>query len=116
MSEGYWTLPTRVTLPTEQRERLERLCRQRNQDVSEIVSEIVLTYLEDVPESALADPLPEPYQPTLAEQLRHNERELRRLRMRQKQLGVSAPHWLESYIQDIQTEITSLKQRLETEV
>ncbi|WP_110518361.1 hypothetical protein [Herpetosiphon llansteffanensis] len=112
MSDGFFTLPCRVILPAEQRDRLERLCRARSMEVSDLVSELVVQYLDEVPDAALAEPIPEPYAPSLSEQLRQNERELRRLRMRQNQLGASAPGWLDNYVADIEREIAALRQKL----
>ena len=113
MSDGYFTIPCRMLLTPEQRDRLERLCRARQQDINDLVTDVVLAYLDDVPDDALAEPIPEPYQPSIAEQLRQNERELRRLRMRQRQLGTSAPAWLAGYVTDIERDIAQLRQQQE---
>ena len=115
MSHGYFVLPCRLVLPTEQRERLERLCRARGQEISDVVSEIVLLYLDELPDTDLAEPRPAEVGPTLAEQLRQHQRELRRLRNSQQQLGPAAPAWLANYISDIEREIASLWQRTQAE-
>ncbi len=112
MSDGYWSLQCRVTLPVEQRDRLERLCRQRGQEISDVISEIVLAHLEEISEDQLAEPLQSPPEMSLPEQLRQHERELRRLRMRQSTLGSAAPSWLAGYIKDIELEIVDLRQRI----
>ncbi len=109
MSDGYFVLPCRLILPTEQRERLERLCRGRQQEISDVVSEIISAYIEELPDDQLADPRPEVQGPSVAEQIRQHERELRRLRMRQTQLGPAAPAWLANYVVDIERELELLR-------
>ena len=111
MSHGFFVLPCRLMLPSEQRERLERLCRARGMDISDVASEIVLAYLDELPDSDLAEPRPADVGPTLHEQLRQHQRELRRLRNSQQQLGPAAPAWLANYINDIEREIASLWQQ-----
>ena len=111
--EPLWSLPSRIILPLPQRERLERLCRARNQEISDVLSDIVLAYLEELPDEALAEPLPPAYEPTLQEQLHQHERELRRLKIRRNQLGNAAPAWIDSYMNDILQEIDSLKERIQ---
>jgi hypothetical protein len=98
-----------LILPADQRDRLERLCRGRQQEISDVVSEIVSAYIEDLPDDQLADPRPEVQGPSVAEQIRQHERELRRLRMRQTQLGSSAPAWLANYVIDIERELELLR-------
>ncbi|MBA3469032.1 MAG: hypothetical protein H0T53_05255 [Herpetosiphonaceae bacterium] len=112
MSDGYFVLPMRLILPAEQRERLERLCRGRQQEISDVVSEIVSAYIEELPDDQLADPRPEVQGPSVAEQIRQHERELRRLRMRQTQLGAAAPAWLANYVADIERELEILRDPL----
>jgi len=111
MSEAFFTLPCRLVLPVPQRDRLERLCRARGQDINDVVSEIVLAFLDDLPDSELAEPRPEAEGPSLAEQLRQHQRELRRLRQRQQQLGPAAPPWLANYVSDLEREINLLWQQ-----
>ncbi|HEY1014270.1 MAG TPA: hypothetical protein VGE07_16270 [Herpetosiphonaceae bacterium] len=111
MSDGVFVLPCRLLLPLEQRDRLERYCRRRDQELSDVVSEIVLAYLDELPDHELAAPLPPAPGPSLAEQLRQYERDLRRLRMRRQQLGSAAPPWMDGYIADVEQEIVHLRAR-----
>lgn len=111
MSDGYFAVPCRLLLPLEQRDRLERYCRGRDQELSDVVSEIVLAYLDELPDHQLAAPLPPAVGPTVAEQLRQYERDLRRLRMRRQQLGPMAPAWMDGYMADVEQEIANLRAR-----
>lgn len=111
MNDGYFMLPCRLLLPTIQRERLERLCRAQQQEINDVVSEIVLAYLEELPDDRLAEPRPAVVGPSIAEQIRQHERELRRLRVRQTQLGSAAPAWLAHYVVDIERELNLLREQ-----
>ena len=96
MSEAFFTLPCRLVLPVPQRDRLERLCRARGQDINDVVSEIVLAFLDDLPDSELLLALAQAAQLAL---------------MLAQLLGPAAPPWLANYVSDLEREINLLWQQ-----
>lgn len=110
MSTGVFALPCRLLLPMAQRDRLERLCRGRDQDINEVVSAIVQDYLDQLPDDQLAAPRVSEVPGHLAPH-HDQQRELRRLRLRQQQLGSDSPAWIAEYIAELEAEIVS-EQRL----
>ncbi|GIV97110.1 MAG: hypothetical protein KatS3mg057_1767 [Herpetosiphonaceae bacterium] len=111
-TSGYFVIPCRLLLTEDQRDRLERLRRKRDVELPDLISEIVSQHLEELAPDDLAEPLVRDDRATLEERLKAYRRDLRRLYMRQAQLGASAPRWLAAYITDVEEEIVRLERRL----
>jgi hypothetical protein len=103
---GAYTVPTRLYLTAQQRLKLERLLRERQLDMAEVVSEIVAAHLDALPDAP--PPPPAPADP--AAELRARRGELARLRARRDAAGDTAPAWLHAYIAELEAEIRSMEQ------
>jgi hypothetical protein len=99
---GRFTIPTRVYLDEEQRAKLERLIREEDCDLSELLSELLADYLADK-----RLPAPEPRASAL-ETLRQRRDEATRLAAR-SQGGQQLPGWFESYVSQLDQEIKQLE-------
>lgn len=114
MAEGHYTIPTRVYLSAQQREQLLLLLRQHEIDLPDLLTELLISFLEHLPEEtpAPADETEKAEEPDSAEaeKLRERRAEVRRLRARLKMLGNEAPHWLASYVAELEREIARLEQ------
>jgi hypothetical protein len=104
--QGAFTVPTLLYLSTEHRARLERLVRDQETDLAELVSQIVADYLDALPP---AQPLPPEPAPDHTAELRQRRGELGRLRRQREAAGPDAPPWLSSYIADLEAEIRRLE-------
>ena|SRR5689334_9991181 len=104
--QGAFTVPTRIYLSPEHRVRLERLVREQEVDLAELISQIVADYLDTLPD---APPLPpEPTTDRMAE-LRQRRAELARLRAQRESAGPRAPDWLAAYIAELEADIRHLE-------
>jgi hypothetical protein len=104
--QGAFTVPTLLYLSTEHRARLERLVREQEADLAELVSQIVADYLDTLP--AAPPPPPDP-PPDRTAELRQRRVELARLRAQREAAGPDAPVWLGAYIADLEAEIRQLE-------
>jgi hypothetical protein len=104
--QGAFTVPTRLYLSPEHRLRLERLVREQETDLAELVSQIVAGYLDTLPDAP--EPAPEP-PPDHAAELRRRRSELARLRAQREAAGPRAPDWLAAYIAELEAEIRNLE-------
>ena len=104
--QGAFTVPTLLYLSTEHRTRLERLVRDQETDLADLVSQIVADYLDTLPPAPPAPPEPAPDR---SAELRQRRGELSRLRRQREAAGSDAPPWLSSYIADLEAEIRRLE-------
>ncbi len=108
MSRGRFTIPTRVFLNEEQREKLFVLARDHEVELPELLTELLISFLDHLPDYAEE-------QDTAAapgdkeSEIRQRRAELRRLRARVVTAGSAAPHWLKSYITDLEQELARLE-------
>src|SRR5215207_3397234 len=93
---GAVTIPIRLFLTAEARVRIEAWTHAREIDLADLVSQIIGSYLDTLPDTPPA-PVPAPTTDG-AEQLRARRAELGRLRARRDAGGAQAPTWLVSYI------------------
>jgi uncharacterized small protein (DUF1192 family) len=108
MSEGNFTIPTRVYLEPEQREKLLLLIRERNLDLPELLTELLASFLDHLPEYEQAS-TPAADESDSDVQLRQRRAEIRRLRARVV-AGEDTTHaWLGEYIADLESEIDRLE-------
>jgi hypothetical protein len=111
--EGHFTIPTRIYLTADQRERLMRLVRQQEVDVPELLSELLVSFLDHLPEPE-PEPAPEPapeQQDPHEEELRKRRAEIRRLRARLiERAGDDPPQWLPKYLADLEQELRRLEE------
>ena len=113
MDEGAFTIQTRIYLDAERRTKLEALLRLQARDLDELVSELVISYLEthDLPEQLdPADP-----QVALRDELRRRRGELRRLRPALNDRLNVPPPWLTDMAVELEREITRLEEALSGE-
>ena len=104
--QGAFTVPTLLYLSAEHRAQLERLVREQEADLAELVSQIVADYLDTLPPAPL--PPPEPV-PDRAAELRQRRIDLARLRAQREAAGPQAPGWLNAYIADLEADIRRLE-------
>jgi hypothetical protein len=103
---GAFTVPTRLFLSPEHRIQLERLIREQETDLAELVSRIIADYLDALPE---APPLPPEPTPDHSAERRKRRAELARLHAQQEAAGPHAPAWLATYIAELEAEIRRIE-------
>ncbi len=110
VQEGLFTIPTRLFLSREHRRKLDMLVREQGVDLPELLTELMVNYLDQIPEleRAVAD-VP---RPDITAELNHRRAELRRLRARLAMEGPNAAPWLRSYIRDLEGEIERMEGQL----
>lgn len=104
--QGLFTIPSRLYLTHDQCLQLEQLVSERGSDLSDVLSQIVSDYLEQLPPAAV--PVPVSRAEREAE-LRKRKAELIRLCARRDAAGSSAPAWLHTYIADLEAELERLR-------
>lgn len=110
MDEGQFTIPSRVYLSAAQRDKLERLLRHQARELDELLTELVINYVESEPE-----PPPESDDRRVAllnDELRKRRSELRRLRPQLTDPHNPPPAWLVQMVKDLQDEVRRLEQEL----
>lgn len=113
MAQGHYTISTRIYLTARQRERLLLLAREHDIDLPELLTELLVSFLEHLPEEA-PTPAGERDEPGEqdnpdAEKLRERRAEVRRLQARLTMLGDEAPRWLASYVVELEGEVARLE-------
>jgi hypothetical protein len=103
--QGTFTIPTRLYLTLEHRTRLEHLLREQEADLAELVSQIVATYLDALPDTP---PAPEP-SASHSSDLRQRRTQLAWLRAQRDTSGPHAPAWLGAYIAELEADIRNLE-------
>jgi hypothetical protein len=108
MSEGEFTIPTYIFLKPDQRRKLEILVRDQGLDLPNVLSELLVDYL-----NALPDP-PTPAEPVADDGrealIRRRRGALQRLRARLTMADEPQPSWVTQYIADLEAEIARLEQ------
>lgn len=110
MSEGQFTIPSRVYLSAERRAKLDRLLRHEGRELDALLTDLLAAYLDGA-----AEPPPEPDDrriAMLAEELRKRRAELRRLRPQLTDPHNPPPQWLAAMVRDIGAEIGRLEREL----
>ncbi len=105
--EGLFTIPTRIFLATEHRRKLEALVMREGVDLPDLLTELLVNYLDQMPEIERA--VAEPPRQNVEADLKQRRAELRRLRTRLSTEGPQAPQWLKSYIADLEGEIARME-------
>ncbi|MCS6883316.1 MAG: hypothetical protein RMK84_19670 [Oscillochloridaceae bacterium] len=106
MDEGRFAIPTRIYLTAAQRAKLLRLLEHADRDLDELLSELVVAYLETQAEPPT--PPPEP-SGTLDAALRQRKAELRRLRPKLNDPHNPPPAWLRQMAAELEQEIARLE-------
>ncbi|NJN67797.1 MAG: hypothetical protein HC884_14365 [Chloroflexaceae bacterium] len=121
MTHGRFTIPARVYLTAEQRDRLMLLVRERETDMHELLTELLVSFLDHLPDLYAHPPDPEPGPgpgPTneREEALRQRRAEVRRLRLRLATGSDTVPPWIGRYLSDLEREIRRLEQEQEKDL
>jgi hypothetical protein len=95
--ERVLAVPIRVYLTAEQRDMLLLYAQQHSAQVSELISQIVAEFLQE-----LDDPTTAPESPAQPHEQSGYRRELLRLRAHRANLGRRSPSWLDRYIADLE--------------
>ncbi len=118
MEQGFFTIPTRVYLTEKQRDKLKNLMRERETDLPDLLTELLVNFLEHQPEPqhSLHSPALETGKKIsnlseLEEEIRKRRDEVYRLQKR-ADLDTHPPRWVKGYIEDLEKEIEQLEQRL----
>ncbi len=109
MQEGLFTIPTRLFLTLEHRRKLEMLVLKQGVDLPELITDLVVNYLDQLPEQEIA--VEESPPPDVELELQQRKAELRRLRSRLATEGHNAPEWIKGYIADLESEIARMEAR-----
>ena len=104
--QGTFTIPTRLFVSPEHRQRLERIVREQGIDLAELISRIVAEHLDALAETP---PQPEPKLDTSAA-LEQRRVELARLKARRDAEGARAAAWLHAYIAELEADVRRLEQ------
>ncbi len=108
--EGLFTIPTRIYLTAEQRAQLMRMVREQDVDVPELLSALLVSFLEHLPELE-PEPVEQEEQDPHEEELRKRRAEIRRLRGRLiERAGDDPPQWLPKYLADLEQELRRLEE------
>jgi hypothetical protein len=114
MPEGRYTIPARIYLTAEQRDKLTTRLLEQRLDLSELLSELLISFLDHLPETETPDtaaPAPPEDNDDLQTELRQRRAEVRRLRARIAAQGNTAPQWAITYVADLEREIARLEQQ-----
>lgn len=112
--QGQFTIQTRVYVNNEQREKLFVMARDHDLQLPELLTELLASFLDHLPDyAAQLDLVPadEPTPDDVAAQIQQRRAEIRRLRARAMIGGDAMPAWLHRYIKDLESEIQQLEQR-----
>jgi hypothetical protein len=107
MSEGRFTIPTRIYLTQAQRAKLQHLLDRADRELDDWLTELVAGQVDGLPEpppeqaSAVGD--------QIAEELRKRRAELRRLRPRLSDPHNPPPPWLVQMVADLEAEVRRLE-------
>jgi hypothetical protein len=111
MARGQFTIPTRVYLTNEQREKLFVMARDHDVDLADLLTELLASFLDHLPDYAAAEAPPAEPAADHETEIRERRAELRRLRARAVAGGDTAPPWLQGYIADLEQEIARREQK-----
>lgn len=112
-SNGQFTIPTRVYLTDDQRQKLMVMVRQQQVDLPDLLTELLVSFLDHLPDTEkleMLDPQPEEPQESSDVQLKRRRSELRRLRTRIEARGTEAPPWFAGYVTQLEREIKILEE------
>jgi ribosomal protein L29 len=110
-ASGQFTIQTRVYLTTEQREKLFTLTREHDIDLPELLSELLGSFLEHLPDYAAEAEADDTDADELTREIQQRRAELRRLRARATTGGEAMPRWVRRYIADLERELEKLELR-----
>jgi hypothetical protein len=111
MARGQFTIPTRVYLTSEQREKLFVMARDHGVDLADLLTELLASFLDHLPDYTPTDAVPPEPAPVQETEISERRAELRRLRARAVAGGETAPPWLQGYIADLEQEIARREQK-----
>lgn len=103
---GLFTIPTRIYLSAEQRAKLDRLLRDGDRELDELLTELIVQHLAPLPEP---EPEPDDGGARRREELRRRRAELRRLRPSLNDPHNPPPAWLTQMAAELEQEIARLE-------
>jgi hypothetical protein len=105
--DGRFTIPSRVYLDAERRDKLERLLALHEQELPDLLSALLEAWIDAQPAPPLDEPAPTR---DIVSELRQRRGELRRLRARLALSDGPPPQWVTQLIADLEGEIVRLEQ------
>lgn len=118
MEQGFFTISTRVYLTEKQRDQLKNLIQEREIELPDLLTELLVTFLEHQPDlRQSARNAASQEGETIGdlsdqeEAIRKRREEVYRLRKRAN-LDENAPRWVKSYIEDLEREIEHMEKNL----
>ncbi len=114
MTKGRFTISTRIYLTEEQRDKLITLVREHDVNVPDLLTELLVSFLDHLPECEKATFLTVETVPDddIHAELQHRRNEVRRLRARATTGDAEIPTWLQTYIADLENEIKRLEESI----
>lgn len=106
MSEGRFTIPTRIYLAAAERDKLERLLRTQGRELDDLLSELASAYLAEQAEPPMP---PDERASALSEELHRRRSELRLLRPRLHDQHNPPPVWLVQLVTELEAEVARLE-------
>jgi hypothetical protein len=118
MEQGFFTISTRVYLTEKQRDKLKNLIQEREIELPDLLTELLVNFLEHQPDlRQLAHNAASQEGETIGdlsdqeEAIRKRREELYRLKKRAN-FDQNVPRWLKSYIEDLEREIEHMEKNL----
>lgn len=118
MKQGFFTISTRVYLTEKQRDKLKNLIQEREIELPDLLTELLVTFLEhqpDLRQSAHNTTSQEgENRGDLSDQeeaIRKRREEVYRLKKRAN-FDQNVPRWVKSYIEDLEREIEHMEKNL----
>lgn len=112
LQDGRFSIPVRIFLTAEQRQRLAVLVRAHDIDVADLLSELLISFIEHMPDAASdaapADAASTDAPAATAAEIANRRAEVQRLHARIEAAGADAPGWLRQYVADLERELARL--------
>lgn len=110
IQKGLYAIPTRLYLDDSQRDKLMNLVRTHQVDIPDLVTELVVSFLDHLPESdQWAFMTADPEDISLESELQKRRAEVLRLRRRMARIVGDVPGWFTTYIASLEQEIQHLE-------
>jgi hypothetical protein len=117
MKQGQYTIPSRIYLTAGQRDKLMHLVREQQIDVPELLTELLVSFLDHLPETEQAEVLAsveaeETSPATLQTTIKKRRSEIRRLKARLTTTTETPPAWIQPYLTQLEQEVRRMEEEL----